>query len=181
LDSLSGVNRAAADEEFTALLANCQRPVFLYAMSLLHNSADAEDVLQETKILLWKKSNQYQPGTDFTRWACGIAHFEVLKVRARRSRAARFFSEGFVELLAAESQKSPDVLEARRQALAGCLAKLSDTERQLILSRYEPGATTRSVAGALGRSVQGTRKALHRIREALAACVRRTLSREGDA
>jgi DNA-directed RNA polymerase specialized sigma24 family protein len=60
------------------------------------------------------------------------------------------------------------------------LGKLSRADRDLVLGRYHPGATTRSVAEVLGRSVPGTRKALHRIRAALSAGVRRTPSREGD-
>ncbi len=42
-------------------------------------------------------------------------------------------------------------------------------------------ATTRTVAEALGRSVQGTRKSLHRIRMTLMACIERTLTVGGRA
>jgi RNA polymerase sigma-70 factor (ECF subfamily) len=174
-------DRPTVEEDFAALLPTCRKPVFLYAMSLLHNVADAEEALQETEVVLWRKFEQYQPGTDFVRWACGVAHFEAMKIRTSRAREARIFSDGFLEMLAAESQASSDFLEARREALARCLTKLSEGDRQLVLSRYESGATTRTVAAALGRSVQGTRKALHRIRKALLACVRRTLAKEGDA
>jgi RNA polymerase sigma-70 factor, ECF subfamily len=180
-DVPTAAEQSTAAEYFASLAVTCRRPVFLYAMSLLHNVADAEEVLQETEVVLWRKFDQYQPGTDFVRWACGIAHFEAMKIRTSRARDARLFSDGFVEMLAAESLKSPDLLETRRQALAQCLAKLSESDRQLVLGRYEPGATTRTVAKTLGRSVQGTRKTLHRIRKALLACVRRTLAREGDA
>lgn len=171
-----GADRADAGP-FAELLASCQRPVFLYAMSLLHNAADAEEALQETQVVLWQKFDRYQPGTDFVRFACGVARNEAMKIRAKRPREKLLLNDGFLEMLAAESQKAP---EARHQALQHCLGKLGHTDRDLVLRRYHRGATTRSVAEALGRSVQGTRKALHRIREALSACVRRTLSREGD-
>ena len=149
-------------------------------MSLLHHAADAEEVLQETNVVLWRKFEQYQPGTDFVRWACSVAHYEVLKLRERQSREKRLLlSDEFIATLTIESQKSLDELEERRQALAHCLKKLSQTDRELILRRYQPSATTHAVAKALGRSVQGTRKALHRIRTALLGCTRRTLAREG--
>jgi len=83
-----------------------------------------------------------------------------------------------VEMLAAESLKSIDLLDARRDALRQCLARLSEADRQLVMGRYQAAATTRSVAEMLGRSIQGTRKALHRIRAALMACVQRTLAVE---
>ena len=165
-------------ERFVRLLATCQRQVFLYALGLVYNAADAEEILQETNLVLWRKFDQYQPGTDFARWACRIARFEVLKLRERQARERRLFTSEFIEALAVDSEESLDELDGRREALAVCLEKLRKTDRQLLLCRYQENATTRSVAEALGRSVQGTRKSLHRIRMALLACIERTLAAE---
>jgi RNA polymerase sigma-70 factor (ECF subfamily) len=165
-------------ERFAQLLAKCQRRVFLYALGLVHNATDAEEILQQTNLVLWRKFDQYQPGTDFARWACRIAYYEVLKYRSRRAREARLFSSDFVETLAVESEAAMDQWGARRDALVQCLGKLSGKDRHLVLQRYQEDATTRSVAEALGRSIQGTRKSLHRIRMALLACIERTLAAE---
>jgi len=168
-------------ERFAQLLATCQRGVFVHLVSLLHNAADAEEVLQETNLVLWRKFDQYQPGTSFDHWACRIAYFEALKFREKKARGEPLFDSHSVELLAEESEKSVDLLEARHRALQGCLAKLTEQDRQLVLRRYEQQASTQSVAEALGRSVQGTRRALHRIRMALLACIERTLAAESRA
>lgn len=165
-------------ERFAQLLARCQRRVFLYALGLVHSAADAEEVLQQTNLVLWRKFDQYQPGTDFGRWACRIAYYEVLKFRERRAREERLFSNDFVETLAVESASAMDLWDARRDALAGCLKKLTERDRELVLRRYQENATTRGVAEALGRSIQGARKSLHRIRMALLACIERTLAAE---
>lgn len=172
-------DRAPTIESFTRLWAECQRPVYLYAMSLLFNSADAEEVLQETNMILWRKFDQYRAGTDFLKWAYAIAHYEVMKVRQQRTRERRLFSDDFLEMLAVRVRRSADECETRRQALADCMSKLRETDRDLLLRRYQRGATTRDVAAAVGRSVGGTRKTLHRIRAALTECVRRTLARDG--
>jgi len=168
-------------ERFAQLLATCQRRVFLYALGLVHNAADAEEILQETNLVLWRKFDEYRPGTDFGRWACRIAYYEVLKSRDRKPRSERLLSSEFIEVLAVEAQSSMDLLEARREALTRCLGKLRSSDRQLVVLRYQEDATTRSVARALGRSVQGTRKALHRIRTALLACIERALAVEERA
>jgi len=168
-------------ERFAQLLATCQRPVFLYALGLLHRAADAEEILQETNLVLWRKFDQYQEGTDFTRWACRIAYFEVLKFRQKSGRGERLFSNEFIERMARESEHAMDQLDSRRRALAACLGKLTESDRRLVTGRYQPDATTRSLAEALGRSVQGTRKALHRIRLALLACIERALAVEERA
>jgi len=174
-------SEGAKVERFAQLLATCQRRVFLFALGLVHNAADAEEVLQETNLVLWRKFDQYQPGTDFGRWACRIAHYEALKFRQRRMRKERLFSDDFIDTLAAEAERSLDEVDSRREALHRCLGKLKQPDRQLVMRRYQQGATTRSVAEAFGRSVQGTRKALHRIRTALLTCIERTLAIEERA
>ncbi len=177
---MSGLERDSDQkaELFARLLGRCQRKVFLYALGLIHNAADAEEVLQETNIVLWRKFDEYEPGTSFESWACRVAYFEVLKYRERAARERRVFSLDLVETLAAEAEKVADQFDDRRDALQGCLTKLRDADRRLVLNRYRPGATTRGLAKATGRSVQGTRKSLHRIRMTLFECIQRTLTAE---
>ncbi|MCR4411952.1 MAG: sigma-70 family RNA polymerase sigma factor [Thermoguttaceae bacterium] len=168
-------------ERFAKLLATCQRRVFLYVLGLLHNATDAEEVLQETNLVLWRKFDQYQPGTSFDRWACRIAQYEAFKFRQKKARGERLFSNEFVERLAHQTERDWESLDARRAALVECLGKLSEKDRQLVIERYRERATTRRVATALGRSIQGTRRSLHRIRMALLACMERTLAVEERA
>jgi RNA polymerase sigma-70 factor (ECF subfamily) len=107
-----------------------------------------------------------------------VAYFEVLKYREKTARERRVFSLELVETLAAEAEKVADEFDDRRDALQGCLTKLRDVDRKLVLNRYRPGATTRGLAEAAGRSVQGTRKSLHRVRMTLLECIQRTLTAE---
>jgi RNA polymerase sigma-70 factor (ECF subfamily) len=177
-------SQGASDQEsptadFVALLETCQRPIFLYAMALLGNVDDAEEVVQESGLVLWKKFSEYQPGTDFVRWACQIARYQSLKVRARRFRGPQVFSNEFLAMfVAATEEKSLEQFEAKRQVLLRCMQKLSTADRDLIVRRYRKGTSTRDVAAALNRSVQGTRRSLQRIREALARCARIGLAQE---
>lgn len=176
--SSSDQDSAQKAERFAKLLGGCQRKVFLYALGLLHNATDAEEVLQETNMVLWRKFDEYTPGTSFDSWACRIAYFEVLKFRESVVRDRRVFSVPLVETLAAEAETVLDEFDDRRDALDACLANLRQSDKMLVLKRYQPGATTRSVAEALGRSVQGTRKSLHRIRTNLLHCIERKLAAE---
>jgi len=171
----------APTADFVALLATCQRPIFLYAMSLLGNVDDAEEVVQESGLVLWKKFHEYQPGTNFIRWACQIARYQSLKVRARRFRGPQIFSNDFLAMfVAASEERSQAELESRQQAFSQCMQKLSASDQDLIARRYRKGDSTRDVAVSLNRSVQGTRRSLQRIREALARCVRLKLAREEE-
>jgi len=165
-------------EQFAQLLATCQRKVFLYIMGLVHNPTDAEEILQETNLVLWRKFEQYRPGTDFVQWAYRVAYYEVLKYREKKARREHLFSADFLERFADEVEQFLQEADLRREALSGCMEKLRPQDRQLLWQRYQPAASTRSVAQALGRSIQGTRKSLHRIRMNLLECIRRTLAQQ---
>jgi RNA polymerase sigma-70 factor (ECF subfamily) len=142
---------------------------------------DAEDVVQESGLVLWKKFHEYQPGTDFVRWACQIARYQSLKLRARRFRGPQLFSNEFLAMFAAASEeKSQAELEMRRKVMLQCMQELRAADQDLIARRYQKGTSTREVAAALNRSAQGTRRSLQRIREALAKCVRRKLARNDE-
>jgi RNA polymerase sigma-70 factor (ECF subfamily) len=165
-------------EQFARLLATCQRKVFLYIMALVHNPTDAEEILQETNLVLWRKFEQYRPGTDFVQWACRVAYYEVLKYREKKAHQEHLLSADFLERFADEVEQFLQEADLRREALSGCMEKLRPQDRQLLWQRYQPAASTRSVAQALGRSIQGTRKSLHRIRMTLLECIRRTLAQQ---
>lgn len=165
-------------EEFARLLATCQRRVFLYVLGLIGNPSDAEEILQETNLVLWRKFDEFRPETNFSAWATRIAYYEVLKYRRGKTGQAVCFSTEFMESLAVEMEHASDSVDRRRDALTGCMEKLHPKDRELIVRRYQPNASTRAVAEALHRSIQGTRRSLQRIRASLLGCIERTLAAE---
>ena len=50
-----------------------QDRVYGYIVLMLPNRHDAEDVFQQTSLILWQKWDQFDPEQDFLSWACGIA------------------------------------------------------------------------------------------------------------
>lgn len=155
-----------------------QRQIYAYIRTLLVNPADADDVWQNTNLVLWKKFDTYEQGTNFRAWAYRIAHFEVLNHRAKAGRSGPQFSEGFLDQIAGEVEKQSDQLEARLGALRVCLGTLSERDRDLIERRYEKDATGDSVADAVGRSRRAVYKSVTRIRRSLLDCVRARLQEE---
>ncbi len=165
-------------EEFVQLLTEHQRRLYVYIFSLLGNGADADEVLQETNLALWRKLSAFERGSSFSAWACRVAYFEVLAFRKRRGQERVSFDPELLETLAAESAARADNFDARRRALAHCVSKLSAKDRDLLVRRYELGNSAAAVAEQLGRTAQATYQALHRIRMSLSLCIRRTLAAE---
>ena len=73
-------------EEFIKLFTRYQRRVFLFILSQVPSPVDAEEIHQETNVVVWNKFDQFELGTNFFAWACRIASYEVLKYREKRRR-----------------------------------------------------------------------------------------------
>ncbi|MEO1497053.1 MAG: sigma-70 family RNA polymerase sigma factor [Planctomycetota bacterium] len=165
-------------DEFVKLFAQHQRRVHAYIGALLPGRSDADDVMQDTSMALWKKWDQFDRARNFLPWACGVAYFEVLRHRRKYATRKVFLSEELMETIADEAIKRSETDEARSAALADCLLKLSPGDRQLIVHRYGAGVTTQKTAEDLGRPASTVYKAMARIRRGLLECVRRSLARE---
>jgi RNA polymerase sigma-70 factor (ECF subfamily) len=165
-------------EEFVRLLGQNQRRLFLYVMSLVPNYNDAEEVLQETNLVLWREFGQFTLGTSFAAWACKVAFHQVLAWRKRRQRDRLELSDAWLEAIADEVSATADALEERAQALAGCIDKLPPQHRDMLRLRYSEGQSIEAIAGRVGRTVDAVYRVLSRIRQTLYDCVSRTLARE---
>jgi RNA polymerase sigma-70 factor, ECF subfamily len=179
-DSAVQIPQAPSDE-FVQLFTKWQRRLFLFILAQTPNPVEAEEILQETNLVIWRKSHTYRPGTNFYAWGCRIAVLEVLKFRDRRRRQAALLSDTFVEVVAREAQERVDQLEERRRALLACLGRLAPSDRELIHRRYAPGETGKSVARALGRPANSVYQSLSRIRRTLLDCIKRRLAAEAQA
>jgi RNA polymerase sigma-70 factor (ECF subfamily) len=163
---------------FALQLTAAQRPLYFYVATLVGHPPDAEDILQETNRLVWEKFDEYRPGTNFLAWVYKIAFFEVLGFRKRKAREQAGFSEQTLELLAQDAAAAVEEESAEQEALVGCLQKLSDRDRELIVGRYRAEMPVEALAQRFGRSAKTLYHSLSRIRASLLDCIRRTLAAE---
>src|SRR5262245_63568369 len=81
------------EERFLRLLLAHQRRIFAYVLALVPHWSDAEDIVQETCAVLWRKFDEFVPGTDFNAWALSIARYQVMNFRKKQRRAPGALSE----------------------------------------------------------------------------------------
>lgn len=167
-----------ASDDFVALLTRHQRQLHAYVFSLVWNPADADDILQETNVVLLRKAAEFDSSRDFLPWALAIARFQALAGLKRRRRLRFVFDDKLAMFLADEASREDPVIEARRMALATCLQKLPAAHRDLLIRRYEPNAVVGEMAAALGLTLKALSDRLRRIREKLLDCITRTLAEE---
>ena len=161
-----------------------QRRVHAFIRTQLPDQADAEEVLQETSIAGWRKFNTFSSDsgtleTDFVRWICTVARYEVLRFRRQQKQSRLIFSDDLLEYLAERQMRDSELLEDRHQALANCIKKLEPKEIEMVNHCYCSHNTIKQAAAELNRPVNTVYKALRRIRSTLLKCVDRAINREG--
>lgn len=173
---MSVVENQHHQDSFVRLLSAHSRQIFGFILTLALNRTDAEDIFQNTSVTLWKKFPTYREGTNFRAWACQVAYLEAVEHRRRKSRMYRLLNDRAFQALAAEAMQPLEDADRREDALAGCLEKLSKTERKLIESRYFNAESPKQIAEQSSKSVHAIYRSLARIHEALLQCVQRSIT-----
>ena len=129
-------------ERFVQLFARVRDNLFAYIFTLLPHWSDAEDVFQQTSLVLWRKFGEFRAARA-TSWP-GLAAWPF-------SRCAT--SGGWRAAIGCDSATpcwrnwpkqrviSPENANRRREFLLDCIAKLSDDQRALLLRTYEDEKT----------------------------------------
>jgi RNA polymerase sigma-70 factor (ECF subfamily) len=158
---------ARVDRQGLRELFQAQRePLFRYLYRLSGNASDAEDLLQETFLRLWRKRDQFEGRGAIEGYLRRTAHRVFLNSRKKLDRRAALFQLVDHEPDAAppaerdlERTESRKFLAARvREALEG----LPETMREaFVLFRYE-GLSCADIAEAVGAPVKTVESRIRR-------------------
>ena len=176
MNNANGPNKRS--ELFLKLLMSNEVRIFSYILRLVPNFADAEDIMQETAGIMWRKFDQFQEGTNFVAWAIEIAQYRVLDYRRKKCGSPMIYEDAIFDQMVSLARESSEQDDRRLESLRRCLAKLQDRQRRLIMLRYCDDIRPKEIATRLGMSVHAVYKSLSRICEQLLMCIRRTLAFE---
>jgi len=167
----------AHTEDYLRLLAQHDRWLATYVYSLVARPADAEDILQEVKVTMWKHFASFEAGTNFRAWARRIATNQILNYRrSEKKRPSSSLDEEFIEAVAAEIDRRSDILDQKADALKLCLRKLPEAHRKIVVWRYYEDCAVEEIAAKSERTVEAVYRLLSRIRVVLNGCVNRQLA-----
>lgn len=158
--------------EFVTLLARHDRELTLYVYALVSRQADADDILQQTKLIMWKNFADFELGTHFVAWSRKIAFHQILSYRRKTKRDPLPLSEELMEKLSDRVAELTDHQQLRREALESCLHRLPGDHRRLILLRYQEELEIDTIAEKLSTTSGAVYRALSRLRFGLVECVR---------
>jgi RNA polymerase sigma-70 factor (ECF subfamily) len=174
--------QAASVEEFVTELTANQSAIQAFLISLMPGDPGTDDVLQQTNLTLWRKRSAYRSGSNFRAWAFECAKWSMrayLKEKRRKSwlivddELTRAVTERMID-------RPPSAPSDARSALAICLGRLRQHDRDLLLSYYEDGKSLAQCAAHSGRTAGALKVTLFRLRTALRRCITDRLA-IGDA
>ncbi|MEJ5260501.1 MAG: sigma-70 family RNA polymerase sigma factor [Anaerohalosphaeraceae bacterium] len=154
-----------------------QNRLLSFILCYIPNRADAEDVFQNTTFVLWKKFDQYKPGSDFLAWSIMIARFEILSYyKKKKSEGSIHFDEEMQKILDAEMKTFESRFEQRLDALRECLKKLITDELRLLKMRYEENLPLARIAERLSITSPAVFKRISKIHSRLIQCIRQRIA-----
>lgn len=172
------MTETAKTNEYLKLLMQNQRRIFAFILGMVPNHEDADDLFQETILLMWSRFDEFSRGTSFAAWGITIAKYQILKARKQHARRQFQLSLATQDLLEKEAEYLIPQLEHRMHILRNCVKKLKPTDYSYIQMRYEQEMPVKTMAESIGNTVQGIYQRIARIHETLLRCVRRTLNSE---
>lgn len=173
---------------FVKVFVAAQPKIFGYIVSLVASLSDADEVLQETSIVMWTKFDDFElPSTindkavdEFVAWGNQIAFYKVLNLRRKKNLSTSYFSEDTLQLISDEwvKQEQSRVLESRRFALKHCLELLPTPHKEVLKQYYWHETPVEQIATNSSRTTASTYKLLQRIRDSLHRCIDNRLAQQ---
>lgn len=166
-------------EEFILELTQVQQRLLGFLFKRLADREQAREVLQRTNLVLCRKAEQYQAGTNFKAWAMSVANYEVMAYRKTQVRERLVFSDEVDDMIGSRENEFSSSQKDRIAHLNHCLQLMSPKNRKLIEHRYEGENSMKKIAGEIDGTIGSIRVKLHRLRKLLLECIQNRMQEDG--
>lgn len=184
--------RQGDTEALEALMTRYSGRVYRLAFGITRNEADAEEIVQDVFLTLFRKIDTFEERSALGTWIYRVtANAALIKRRGKRVELEvlledylpRFLEDGHREgdrafLCADWSQKPDEAAQGveTRAILTQALERLPDTYRAVVLLRDLEGLSNEEAAEVLGETVASVKSRLHRARMTLREQLTRALT-----
>jgi len=159
-----------------------RRVVLGYTVGIVGSPEMAEDVYQETAVVVCNKAHQFRPDGNLRAWILEIARRTALDMLRKHSRNSVLSAEALDALAADEdAQAAAEAPFCKQRALDACMGQLSDKARTLLRRRYAEDTPCEAMAKKDKRPLNTIYVALSRIRTQLRECIERRMASEATA
>jgi RNA polymerase sigma-70 factor (ECF subfamily) len=135
-----------------------QGSLYAYILASVHNYSDADDILQETATVMWRRFSEFAEGTSFVAWGIAIARLQILKFFNDHKRSRLQFDNDLLMELGDLALEETSRIKAIKERFGNCLRRQSDSHQKLLRLRYNDGMTIKAIANLTGKPTQGMYK-----------------------
>ena len=158
--------RAGARDDFEILVRRHNQRLYRAARAILRSDDEAEDIVQQAWLEVFRHLSQFRGDAAFTTWATRIAVNAAITHARKRPVIAEVADADAV----AEDQPDSELERAELgKLLEDCLERLPQGNREVMVLRDVLELDTAETADMLGLSEEAVRVRLHRARAAVAA------------
>jgi RNA polymerase sigma-70 factor (ECF subfamily) len=159
-------------ENATLIFEGDYQRIFRYIMSMVRDTAEAEDLTQETFLRAYRRRDSLRDEGAQTAWLYRIATNVCLDRLRQSARRAPMESETDLDQVDVAEPDAPSLQQViERDELSACvqsyLNRLSDSYRAVILLHDMHELTSPEIAQLLGESLSAVKIRLHRARRKL--------------
>jgi RNA polymerase sigma-70 factor (ECF subfamily) len=167
IEAAPGIDREAEAE----LYRRFARRVRLYGRRHLRDAHLAEDLMQQVMLVTLdalRRGRLREPEriASFVLGTCRMSLIDLKRTAARRDRLLERYGE---DLIPDDPREPASALD--RERLIGCLERLSERERSVIVASFFDGDDAQDVGSALNVSAGNVRVIRHRALERLRGCM----------
>lgn len=166
--------RAGAKEAFAELISRHENKVYALALRYTKSEEDAEEVVQDVFVTLFKKAKSFEGKSAFTSWLYRITvNAALMKLRKRKQEKAiltedlSLHAKTDYELKCSEDMQQSDsrsIQHETRAALEMAVNRLPDEYKAVFIMRDVDGLSNQEVSEILDISVAAVKSRLHRAR-----------------
>lgn len=160
-------------KELVHIISPFQNKLFRYALRIVGDHMEAEDVIQELFIKIWKKKDQFKQIDNKEAWCMTLTrNMSIDKTRKRKYRTHNIDDFHFIK----DSGASPyQVVESRDNMgrIEAIINGLSDKQKTVVHLRDVEGYSYKEISEITGFTIDQIKVYLHRARMKL----RKTLNR----
>jgi RNA polymerase sigma-70 factor (ECF subfamily) len=165
-------------EVFLRLLGSNERALFRYLLRIVPHLPDADDIMQEAKLKMYRNFSQLESVDRFVPWARKILLHEAIAYLRKAGHRNAQFSVKYYESLDDFIERVEVDCYQRQEMLQSCVKKLGEQNAQLISQRYEAGLSIETIAERSQKTVDAVYRSLSRIRKILHDCIEQKLAAE---
>lgn len=148
-------------DQFRAVVEKYQRRVYGIVRKMVIDHEDADDIVQEVFIKVWKNRENFREQADLFTWIYRIAVNESLQFLRKKKRRNLFSLNGYEELAGKVAHAlGPDATEIEK-SLQKALLELPDKQRAVFHMRYYDELTYEQMADVLGGTTGSLKASYH--------------------